>query len=97
MPYAIEGAEPSWFGFAMGCERRNDLAIFLDEHKIGNRPLFAGNLLRQPAYKNVDCRIVGGLRNADYVHDNVLWVGCWPGLTRDMLDYIVQVIHEFYR
>jgi CDP-6-deoxy-D-xylo-4-hexulose-3-dehydrase len=91
-----ESGIPSWFGFAFGTEKRNELAKFLDGHNIGNRPLFAGNITRQPAYKDIDCRIVGDLHNSDYVHDYVLWVGCWPGLTKEMLDYTIEVICAFF-
>ena len=90
-------SDPSWFGFAFGTERRNELTRFLDTHLIGNRPLFAGNITRQPAYKDVTYRIAGDLDNADYVHSNVLWVGCWPGLTKEMLDYTIEVMHDFYK
>jgi len=100
LPIKLSGttanSSPSWFGFAVGVESRNNLARYLDKHKIGNRPLFAGNITRQPAYKDIEYRIVGDLHNADYVHDRVLWVGCWPGLTREMLDYTIEVICEFF-
>jgi CDP-6-deoxy-D-xylo-4-hexulose-3-dehydrase len=96
-PVATPNSEPSWFGFAFGAEKRNELARYLDLHKIGNRPLFAGNITRQPAYKNTEYRIVGDLCNSDYVHKSVLWVGVWPGLTKEMLDYVIEVIHEFYK
>lgn len=93
----VNGVDISPFGFALGCERRDELARFLDEHKIGNRPLFAGNITRQPAYKDVDYKVAGGLANADFAHDHVLWIGCWPGLTTEQLDYVVRVIHDFFQ
>ena len=86
----------SWFGFAFGVEKRNELARYLDAHGIGNRPLFAGNILRQPAYKSLNCPVVGQLPVANYVHEHVIWVGCWPGLGKPELDYVIKVIHEFY-
>jgi CDP-6-deoxy-D-xylo-4-hexulose-3-dehydrase len=95
-PRRTENSIPSWFGFAFGVEKRNELARFLDAHKIGNRPLFAGNITRQPAYKNETYRKIGDLPNANYVHEHVLWVGCWPGLTKEMLDWTIEVIHEFF-
>ena len=97
LPETTLNSDPSWFGFAFGTERRNELARYLDAHKICNRPLFAGNITRQPAYKDVEYRIVGDLPNADYVHEHVLWVGVWPRLTKDMLDYVIEVIHAFYK
>ena len=95
-PIATPNSEPSWFGFAFGCEDRNGLARYLDAHKIGNRPLFAGNITRQPAYKDVTYRVVGDLHNSDYVMDHVLWIGCWPGLTKDMLDYTIETIRSYF-
>jgi CDP-6-deoxy-D-xylo-4-hexulose-3-dehydrase len=95
-PQETPDSSPSWFGFAFGVEYRNDLARWLDAHNIGNRPLFAGNITRQPAYKNVEYRVVGELTHADYAHDHVLWVGCWPGLTKEMLDYTIEVICAFF-
>jgi CDP-4-dehydro-6-deoxyglucose reductase, E1 len=63
--------------------------------KIGTRLLFAGNLTKQPAYKNVDWRIVGDLTNTDIVMSRTFWVGTYPGLTTHMLDYIAESISEF--
>lgn len=97
LPTPTANSSPSWFGFAFGTEKRNELARFLDDHLVGNRPLFTGNITRQPAYKDADYRVVGDLRNSDYVMDHVLWVGCWPGLTKEMLDYTIEVIHGFYK
>jgi CDP-6-deoxy-D-xylo-4-hexulose-3-dehydrase len=96
LPHASRNSQPSWFGFAFGTEKRNELARYLDTHHIGNRPLFAGNILRQPAYKNVDCRVVGDLHNSDYAYSKVVWIGCWPGLTFEMLDYTIDTIRKFY-
>ena len=95
-PIATPNSSPSWFGFAFGVEDRNGLARYLDRHKIGNRPLFAGNITRQPAYKDVEYRVIGDLPIADYVHEHVLWIGCWPGLTKEMLDYTIEVIHGYF-
>ena len=97
LPHATPNSEPSWFGFAFGTDRRNELARYLDAHQVGNRPLFAGNITRQPAYRHTKFVISGKLTNADYVHDNVIWIGCWPGLTKEQLDYSVEVIRAFYK
>jgi CDP-6-deoxy-D-xylo-4-hexulose-3-dehydrase len=97
LPVATMTSNPSWFGFAMGIPNRNEFARYLDAHKVGNRPLFAGNILRQPAYKNIECRVVGELKNADYAYESVLWIGCWPGITKPMLDYMIDVIHGFFK
>ncbi len=100
MPKATEKSDPSWFGFPLTIDPahpadREELLRFLDSKKIGTRLLFAGNLTRQPAYKNVDWRIVGDLINTDIVMKRTFWVGTYPGLTPMMLDYIIASISEF--
>ena len=100
LPRATEHSEPSWFGFPITLEPesgidREELLRFLDARKIGTRLMFAGNILRQPAYQGVDVRVVGDLTNTDIVMRRTFWVGVWPGLTQPMLDYIVDSITEF--
>jgi CDP-6-deoxy-D-xylo-4-hexulose-3-dehydrase len=95
-PKATPNSAPSWFGFAFGVPKRNELARYLDKHGVGNRPLFAGNILRQPAYKDIECRVIGDLPNANYAMDSVIWIGCWPGLTFEQLDYSIEIIRDFY-
>ena len=100
LPEAAPSSAPSWFGFPVALKpesgyKRNDLIRFLDSRKIGTRLLFGGNLTRQPAYLGKDHRIVGELTNTDYVMNNVFWTGVYPGLTTEMLDYVVQSIGEF--
>jgi CDP-6-deoxy-D-xylo-4-hexulose-3-dehydrase len=100
MPKATEKSDPSWFGFPLTLDpnhpaNREELLRFLDSRKIGTRLLFAGNLTRQPAYKDVDWRIVGNLTNTDIVMKRTFWVGTYPGLTPVMLDYIIASISEF--
>ena len=100
MPKATEHSEPSWFGFPITLDpkhpvNREELLRFLDSKKIGTRLMFAGNVLKQPAYKNVDFRVVGDLTNTDIVMMRTFWVGVYPGLTEPMLDYIVENIVEF--
>ena len=100
MPKATEHSEPSWFGFPITLDpkhpvNREELLRFLDSKKIGTRLMFAGNILKQPAYKDVDFRVVGDLTNTDIVMMRTFWVGVYPGLTEPMLDYIVENIVEF--
>ena len=100
MPRATEKSDPSWFGFPLTIDPkhpadREELLRFLDSRKIGTRLLFAGNLTRQPAYRNVDWRVVGDLKNTDIVMKRTFWVGTYPGLTPVMLDYIIDSISEF--
>jgi len=100
LPEATPHSDPSWFGFPLGVRedapfRREDLVRALDANKIGTRLLFGGNLLRQPAYQDCAYRVVGELRNTDFVMNNVFWVGVYPGLTPPMLDFVALTIREF--
>ena len=100
LPVATEGADPSWFGFPLGVREdapftRDQLVRALEAEKIGTRLMFAGNLLRQPAYQEIEFRKIGELPNTDYVMRNVLWLGVFPGLTRPMLDHIATTISRF--
>jgi CDP-6-deoxy-D-xylo-4-hexulose-3-dehydrase len=100
LPEATPGSDPSWFGFPIGVRenapfKREDLIRALDAKKIGTRLLFAGNLLRQPAYEGCEYRVVGDLPNTDFVMNNVFWIGVYPALTRPMLDYVAETIHAF--
>ncbi len=98
LPEATPHSDPSWFGFPLMLHAgapfsRKQLVDFLAEKKIGTRQLFAGNLVRQPAYKDVRHRSIGDLKNSDLVMDQVFWVGVYPGLTPEMLAYMVDSFH----
>jgi CDP-6-deoxy-D-xylo-4-hexulose-3-dehydrase len=100
LPQATPGSEPSWFGYPIAVRpesglAREDVIRFLNERKIGTRLLFGGNLLRQPAYRDVEKRVIGDLPNSDFITENVFWIGVYPGLTRPMLDYVAETIHAF--
>ena len=100
LPKATKKSEPSWFGFPITLAadlpiNREELLQFLDSRLIGTRLMFAGNVLRQPAYRNVDFRVVGDLTNTDIVMRRSFWVGTFPALTKSMLDYIADSILEF--
>ncbi len=100
LPRATDRSEPSWFGFPITLDpshpvNRENLLRHLETAKIGTRLMFAGNLLKQPAYKNVEVRVVGDLTNTDIVMSRSFWVGVYPGLTDEMLDYIAYTISEF--
>jgi len=99
LPEATPGSDPSWFGFPIAVRPesgidRDEVVRFLNSRKIGTRLLFGGNLLRQPAYRNIEKRVVGDLRNSDFVTNNVFWVGVYPGLTEPMLEYLAQSLSE---
>ena len=100
LPKATKKSEPSWFGFPITLAadlpiNREELLQFLDSRLIGTRLMFAGNVLRQPAYRNVNVRVVGDLTNTDIVMRRSFWVGTFPALTKSMLDYIADSILEF--
>jgi CDP-6-deoxy-D-xylo-4-hexulose-3-dehydrase len=100
LPEATPGSDPAWFGFPIGVRedapfRREDLIRALEAKKIATRLLFGGNLLRQPAYQGCDVRAAGPLPNTDFVMNNVFWIGVYPGLTKPMLDFVVETITSF--
>ena len=68
-----------------------------DQRRIATRQLFGGNLLRQPAYLGLPHRVVGDLTNADLITEGTFWLGVYPGLTTEMLDFVIESIHEFVR
>lgn len=102
------GSVPSWFGFMLMVKpdapfTRTELSRALDEKKIGNRTLFGGNLVRQPAFTQLRgdnpgaFRVVGDLHGADAIMNRAVFVGVYPGLSRPMLDFIAQTIRDFAR
>jgi len=99
LPEATPHSEPSWFGFPLAVRHdapftRNQAIAFLDQRKIGTRLLFAGNLLRQPAYQDIKHRVVGSLQNTDFIMNQVFWVGVFPGINREMIHYMLETFHK---
>jgi CDP-6-deoxy-D-xylo-4-hexulose-3-dehydrase len=95
LPEATPNSEPSWFGFPIAVRpdapfTRDDIVRSLESRKIATRLLFGGNLLRQPAYQNVPHRKIGNLANADFVMNRVFWIGVYPGLRREHIEYMVE-------
>ena len=105
LPEAQRHSDPSWFGFLITVDAaapftRNDLAKYLEEHKIQTRNLFAGNLLRHPAFDGMrrtgeGFRVVGDLTVTDFIMSNTLWIGVYPGMTDEMLHYMADTVREF--
>lgn len=100
LPRATEHADPSWFAFILTLREgvpftRVDLARHLDAALIETRGLFAGNLLRQPGYLGIEKRVVGGLANTDYIMNNTLFMGTFPGLTPAKIAYVTDTIRAF--
>jgi CDP-6-deoxy-D-xylo-4-hexulose-3-dehydrase len=100
LPEATPNSDPSWFGFLMTIKpeaniRRVDLLSYLDQEKIGTRLLFAGNLTRQPYMQGRNYRVSGDLTHTDIVMNDSFWVGVYPGLTEEMLDFTASKIETF--
>ena len=100
LPEATENSDPSWFGFLMTIKpeakiRRVDLLSYLDQEKIGTRLLFAGNLTRQPYMQGRNYRVSGDLTHTDTVMNDSFWVGVYPGLSEEMLDFTASKIESY--
>ena len=97
---SIGGANPSWFGFNVIVKEtapfeRKDLISFLEEHRVGTRLLFGGNLLKQPAYKDVYHKVFQPLTNSDVIMSKGFWVGVHPSIDQQRLEYMVSVFDDF--
>ncbi|MFC6084691.1 lipopolysaccharide biosynthesis protein RfbH [Sphaerisporangium aureirubrum] len=100
LPVATPRSDPSWYGFVITVDpaapfATGELVDFLENRKIGTRRLFGGNLLRHPGYIDVPHRVVGDLTNTDIIMTQTFHVGVYPGLTDEMIDYVVSSIKEF--
>jgi len=99
LPEATAGSDPAWFGFPIAVRpeapfSRNRLVRRLEERKIATRLLFGGNLLRQPAYREIRHRVAAPLDGTDLAMGQVFWIGVYPGLTGPMLEYAIGSLHE---
>ncbi len=99
LPEPTPQSDPSWFGFPMMVRdgapfSRRNVVEYLDSKKIQTRQLFGGNLVRQPAYKNVPYRVAGDLKNSDRVMNQAFWVGVYPGLTQPMIEHMIATVRE---
>lgn len=102
LPESQYDSEPSWFGFALTVKQSapfscNDVIQYLEQHKVGTRRLFGGNLLRQPAYQNIPKRVVGVMKYADIITENTFWISVNPALTQEKLSYMVSVFYDFIK
>lgn len=100
LPEATKNSDPSWFGFVLTLRKgapftRLELVKYLEEHKIGTRLLFGGNLLRQPAFMNIPHRIPEKLYNSDTITSFTFWIGCHPSIGLPEIDYIESIFEEF--
>ena len=100
LPETTPKSNPSWFGFAITVRpgapfSRLELVQHIESRRIGTRLLFGGNLMRQPAYIGMPHRVVGPLTNANIITDNTFWLGVYPGLNDEMVDFMIATVSEF--
>jgi CDP-6-deoxy-D-xylo-4-hexulose-3-dehydrase len=100
LPEPTPGGDPSWFGFVITVAAdapfdRDEIVAHLEDRRIGTRMLFAGNLTRQPAYRGREYRVSGSLANSDVITARTFWIGVFPGLTDEMIDYVIGTIRDF--
>lgn len=100
LPKATKNSDPSWFGFVISVRAeagftRNDLTRFLEAHHIETRPLFSGNLLHQPAFLDIEHRVVGDLTNTDFITGHTFFIGVYPGINDTHIEYIEAIISRF--
>lgn len=101
LPEATLGSQPSWFGFPIAVREdapisRDQVVQQLEDARIATRQLFCGNLLRQPAYKNIEHRVSGNLANTDLAMRNVFWIGVYPGIDEARTDYMIKTIKQIF-
>ncbi len=102
LPRATPRSEPSWFGYLLTIRddsplQRRDLVMELERRKVGTRLLFGGNLTCQPAFREVEHRVVGDLRNTDKIMNDSFWIGVWPGIGNAERDYMIETFVDVVR
>lgn len=102
LPQPTPDSDPCWFGFAITVRpeapfTRNELVEYFEAHKIATRLLFGGDLTRQPAYEGITRRIVGDLKNTQIVMNRTFWIGVYPGLTQEMISYVLETCGQFFK
>jgi CDP-4-dehydro-6-deoxyglucose reductase, E1 len=100
MPEATLDSEPSWFGFPLSVREgapftRQQLIQYLEDHHVRTRLLFGGNVLRHPAFVNIQRRVIGNLKQADRVMNNTFWIGVYPGITPEAIQYVIDVFADW--
>lgn len=101
LPQSTIHSEPAWFGFPLTIKEtagtgRNDLLEYLDQRRIGTRLLFAGNLTKQPYFSKIAYRVASTLRNTDVIMSSTFWLGVYPGLSTEMLDYVADELEQYF-
>ena len=102
LPKVEKNADPSWFGFPIIVKSnpkftRDEIINYLENNKVATRMLFGGNLTKQPAYKNIDFKIVESLNNTDMIMENLFWIGVYPGISKEKVEYMLNVFKDFFK
>lgn len=102
LPKAMPKSDPSWFAYPLTVRKaapfdRFQITRYLEQHLIQTRPLFAGNILRQPGYKNINHRTIGDLVNSEMILRNTFFVGLYSGISKEQIAYIVSVFKDFFK
>ena len=107
LPEPEQNSDPSWFGFAVTIRQekretsRKQVTQFLERHNIQTRLLFSGNIIRHPCFDHIRntqaYRVVGSLQKTDYITENTFWIGVYPGMTKEMLDDMTQMVIEAFQ
>jgi CDP-4-dehydro-6-deoxyglucose reductase, E1 len=102
LPVATKKSDPSWFGFPITVKindkfTKNQIVEYLEKRKIMTRQLFAGNITRQPSFANIKYRQVGTLKNTDMIMNNTFFIGVYPGLTEQKLNYVLNTFRDFFK
>jgi CDP-4-dehydro-6-deoxyglucose reductase, E1 len=102
LPKKTKKSDPSWFGFPITVKRESrieckNLIAYLEKNKIMTRKLFAGNIIRQPAYQNIRHRVIGDLRNTDYVMNSTFFIGVYPGIDQPRINYILDTFDSYFK
>lgn len=101
LPEATLNSDPSWFGFPITVKEnsafsKNQLILFLNSKLIDTRAIFAGNITKQPYFKNIQHRVIGELKNTDTIMNNSFWIGVYPGITEEMIQYVIKQFEDFF-
>jgi CDP-6-deoxy-D-xylo-4-hexulose-3-dehydrase len=100
LPKTISNADPAWFGFILTLKEntgftKHQLVTHLEDNKIATRPLFAGNIVKQPAYSDIKFKVIGNLQNTNYIMENTFWIGVYPGISNEMRSFVIDTVKEF--
>ncbi len=100
LPKIEPKADPDWFGFLITVRKdagftRDEIVKYLENNKIATRMLFTGNIIRHPSFEDIKYRIYGNLNNTDFIMNNTFWLGVYPGLSLEMIEYIIDKIEKF--